>query len=113
MSCALTADAVRARTKTVTRRSPDTWLHLQPGDRLTLVERSRGLAAGAKQVVLAEVEVTSVGLEDLESITDDDVAREGYPQWDADGFIRFYRVSFGIPDGVPVRVRRIEWAYID
>lgn len=34
MSCSLTIDAVKNRTKTVTRRDPKTWLNLMPGDRL-------------------------------------------------------------------------------
>lgn len=80
MSCSLTVDAVRNRTKTVTRRHVETWAFLQPGDRLTLVEKAMGLPKGAKQVVLADVEVISVGQETLRAVTADDVRREGL--WD-------------------------------
>lgn len=58
MSCSLTIDAVRERRKTVTRRQVDTWTTLKAGDCLTLIEKGMGLPKGAKQVVLAEVEVT-------------------------------------------------------
>ena len=60
MSCSITVDAVRARTKTVTRRHASTWATLKPGDRLTLIEKGMGLKRGEKQVVLAEVEVEDV-----------------------------------------------------
>jgi hypothetical protein len=77
MSCSMTVDAVRDRTKTVTRRHVDTWLHLRPGDRLTLIEKGMGLAKGEKQVVLAEVEVVSVAVETLRQVNGVEVKREG------------------------------------
>lgn len=39
MSCSLTVEAVRDRTKTVTRRQVKTWAFLRPGDHLTLVKK--------------------------------------------------------------------------
>lgn len=39
MSCAITVDAVRARTKTETRRHVGSWRTLTTGDRLTLIEK--------------------------------------------------------------------------
>jgi hypothetical protein len=65
MSCSMTVDAVRDRTKTVTRRHVDTWKNLKAGDRLTLIEKGMGLAKGEKQVVLADVKILSVWLEPL------------------------------------------------
>lgn len=65
MSCSMTIDAVRNRTKTVTRRHVDTWQNLKPGDRLTLIEKGMGLPKGATQVILAEVEIVSVWVEPL------------------------------------------------
>ena len=56
----MTIGAVRDRTKDVTRRHEDTWTTLKPGDRLTLIEKGMGLPPGAKQVVLAEVEIASI-----------------------------------------------------
>ena len=43
MSVSMTTDAVYGRTKTVTRRHPDTWQDLAPGERLTLIEKGMGL----------------------------------------------------------------------
>lgn len=65
MSVSLTLDAVRDRSKTVTRRHVDTWKQLQAGDRLTLIEKGMGLPKGSKQVVVDEVEVVAVDVETL------------------------------------------------
>jgi hypothetical protein len=73
----MTVDAVRDRTKTVTRRAPDTWKNLQPGDRLTLIEKGMGLPKGAHQVVLADVEIVDVTLETLRQVSSLEVRREG------------------------------------
>lgn len=78
MSCSLTVDAVRARTKTVTRRHVGTWQTLKPGDRLTLIEKGMGLKKGERQVVLAEVEVVDVRVERLGLITHEEIAKEGF-----------------------------------
>jgi hypothetical protein len=80
MSCSMTIDAVRDRTKTVTRRHVDTWTTLKPGDRLTLIEKGMGLPKGAKQVVLAEVEIVDVTIETLRQVSSVEVVREGL--WD-------------------------------
>lgn len=77
MSCALTIDAVRARTKTVTRRDPDTWTTLKAGDQVTLVEKGMGLKKGEKVVRLAEVEIVDVRLEALYFVDSAEVEREG------------------------------------
>src|SRR5690606_4165187 len=83
MSCSMTVDAVRARTKTVTRRHVDTWKELKPGDRLTLIEKGMGLPKGAKQVVLAEVEIVDVRVEPIIRIVrgygPDEMVAEGFP----------------------------------
>ena len=111
MSCALTIDAVNDRSKTVTRRHADTWVTLAPGDRLTLVEQGQGLAAGATQVILADVVVTSVELVELDDIDQADVAREGFADWTPERFTAFWRESHGVEASQSVIVRRIEWAY--
>lgn len=115
MSVSMTIDAVRARTKTVTRRHVDTWRALQPGDQLTLIEKGMGLPKGARQVVVAEVEVVDVRVEPLLAITDEDVEREGFPGWPREHFIQFWLDSHpgagDFADGYPVR--RIEWRYLE
>jgi hypothetical protein len=115
MSCSMTIDAVRNRTKTVTRRHVDTWTTLKPGDRLTLVEKAMGLAKGEKQVVLAEVEVVSVCVELLVGgITVAECAREGFPDMTPAQFAAMWLRSHGHvnDDAHLVECRRIEWRYL-
>lgn len=125
MSCALTVDAVRDRTKTVTRRRTGTWRTLQAGDRLTLVEKGMGLAKGERQVVLAEVEVVDVRVEMLARLIREpeygaaEVTAEGFGDLTADEFALFWAMSHGVA-GWPswrlydtVECRRIEWRYLD
>lgn len=127
MSCSLTTDAVRARVKTVTRRRADTWLHLTAGDRLTLVEKAMGLPKGARQVVLAEVEVLRVDVLPLAPMTLDELAKEGfdtddplgispdefYEMWlAAHGYGRHPRSELGFEAAVTL-CRRIEWRYLE
>lgn len=109
MSCSMTIDAVRDRTKEVTRRHPDTWAHLSPGDRLTLIEKGMGLPKGAKQVVLAEVEVVDVRLEPIEDVLREPgaTAAEGLPDLSPAEFIEFWRQGHG----GATTCRRIEWRY--
>jgi hypothetical protein len=76
MSVALTEDAVRTRTKTVTRRKG--WLFIKPGDRLTLCRKVMGRKPGEPLVRIADVEVVDVRREALFCIDRDDVVREGF-----------------------------------
>lgn len=117
MSCAITVDAVLDRTKTVTRRHAKTWGNLKPGDHLTLIEKGMGLPKGAKQVVLAEVEIVSNTLEPLCEITEDDCVAEGFPDFTPDDFIDMWceshHLDFPSQDWQRAYVvRRIEWRYL-
>ena len=110
MSVSLTEAAVRARTKTVTRRKG--WRFLKPGDRLTLCRKVMGRRKGEPLVRLAEVEIVSVRRERLDAITMGDVVREGFgapwytPLW----FVQFFTDHMG---GDPRQeVTRIEWRYL-
>lgn len=117
MSCSLTVDAVRARTKTVTRRRADTWVDLEPGDRLTLIEKGMGLPKGARQVVLAEVVVVNVTDEWLAQITRSEIRREGFDPdvMSCDEFATMWCAGHGYSNANPstLPVRRIEWRYLD
>lgn len=121
MSVSLTLDAVRARTKTVTRRHVDTWKGLQPGDRLTLIEKGMGLPKGSRQVVVAEVEVVDVRVEPLVAVWDEPEAmeREGITDKSPNLFAYWWAESHGYPgcrrpeDLRPIECRRIEWRYLD
>ena len=123
MSCSMTIDAVRARTKTVTRRHVDTWTTLKPGDRLTLIEKGMGLAKGSKQVVLAEVEIVDVRIEPIGLADADEAILEGFPDMTGMEFVEFWLRGHGFPITVPVPgcpprpnltvpCRRIEWRYL-
>lgn len=121
MAVSLTEDAVRARTKTVTRRLG--WLMLKPGDRLTLCRKVMGRRKGEPLERLAEVEVVSVRRERLWDITDEDIEREAVPphhftehwtdngQPTPDAWIQWFAEEMRCaPDAL---VTRIEFRYID
>lgn len=120
MSCALTIDAVRNRTKTVTRRHVDTWTTLKPGDRLTLIEKGMGLPKGARQVVLAEVVIVSVRVEPLTDVwtEPDAVESEGITDMSPNRFAYWWAESHGYRgcktprDLGTIWCRRIEWRYL-
>lgn len=108
MSVSHTEDAVRARTKTVTRRLG--WRTLKAGDRLTLCRKVMGRKPGEPLVRIVDVEVVSVRRELLALVTDDDVRREGFPEWSRLEFLRFFGMHMGaLPHD---EVTRIEWRYL-
>ena len=129
MSVSMTLDAVRDRTKTVTRRHVDSWQHLAAGDRLTLIEKGMGLPKGAKQVVVCEVEIVDVCVETLRQVTAAEVIREGLIRRamneggslaGAVPWFRFfwarghgYSVNLPVDELLAVPCRRIEWRYLD
>lgn len=117
MSVALTLDAVRARTKLVTRRHSDSWRRLQPGDVLTLIEKGMGLPKGATQTVVCRVRITSVRLESLVHVDENECALEGLPHLTPDEFRRFWCDAHGYrglesPAMLLVVARRIAWEYL-
>jgi hypothetical protein len=110
MSVAFTEAAVRARTKTVTRRKG--WQFLIPGDRLTLCRKVMGRKPGEPLIRIAEVEVVSVRRERLGEITADEVTLEGFPDMRPSEFIlRFFVNEQGMSSADTVT--RIEWRYLD
>lgn len=130
MSCSMTVDAVLDRRKTVTRRHVDTWRTLKPGDRLTLIEKGMGLPKGARQVVLAEVEVVDVRVEPILGIEGHgEIRREGFDpdEWLPIEWATWWAGCHGY--SIPIRprswwpvdpsdlegvlCRRIEWHYLD
>jgi hypothetical protein len=120
----MTVEAVRARTKTVTRRHVDTWKDLKPGDRLTLIEKGMGLPKGARQVVLDEVEIVDNRVEPLHLMERDDdyawreVAAEGFPTMEPTEFVAMWLEGhnvgtfLGQAQFMAYEVRRIEWRYL-
>jgi len=108
MSCAMTTDQVVARTKTVTRRFG--WKFLKPGDEIRLVRKAMGLKKGEKIEPLAMVRIVSTGLEPLNSITQEDVVKEGFPSWTPEQFVKMLCDHYGV--GPLSEVNRIEFEYL-
>lgn len=109
MSVSLTEQAVRDRTKTVTRRIG--WTFLKPGDHLTLCRKVMGRKPDEPIVRIAEVEVVSVRRECLHEITATDVSKEGFDRLSRRGFIEFFTEKMRCtPD---TEITRIEWRYLD
>lgn len=110
MSVAFTEQAVRDRSKTVTRRKG--WEFLKPRDRLTLCRKVMGRKPDEPLERMAEVEVVSVRREPLFEITDAEVALEGFPGMPVEEFVgRFFFVAQGMRSSD--EVTRIEWRYLD
>ena len=109
ISFALTTPQFIAKTKTVTRRFG--WSFLTNGTVLCGVEKAMGLKKGEQIKKLGLIEVVSIRSEPLNLITDEDVIKEGFPEWTANDFVEFlvrhYRIA---PDKL---VNRIEFKYLE
>ena len=88
MSFSLTTEQVKNRTKDVTRRNG--WWFLKPGDVVNAVEKAMGLKKGEKITRICQIRIISTRPEPLNVITDDEVAREGFPDWTRSDFIKMY-----------------------
>ena len=130
----MTLDAVRAGTKTETRRRAESWKTLRPGDRLALIEKGMGLRKGERQVIVRYVEITEVDVIPLAPMSWLDVIAEGLEaearaavdsmpessfsttyeagvRW----FFEFWLTGHGhkaTDDPSSIDVRRIRWRYI-
>jgi hypothetical protein len=124
MSVAFTEQAVRDRTKTVTRRkgwwTDKNGRHLvKPGDRITLCRKVMGRKTGEPLERICDVEIVSVRREPLADVVfPGELTKEGFPEWDtpddADGAFEFCTRYFD-PQGITPMddVTRIEWRYLD
>lgn len=111
MSFSMTTEAVRNRTKTVTRRLG--WDFLRPGDVVCAVEKGMGLKKGEKVKRLGLIRVVSVQREPVWAIEDyaDDCKREGFPQLTAYDFVEmFCRANRCHEDD---HCSRIEFEYVE
>lgn len=108
MSVSLTEDAVRSRTKIVTRRLG--WSFLRVGERLTLCRKVMG-RRGEPLVRICEVAVVSVRRERLDAITPEDVVAEGFAGQRPSEFVEFFCAAMKCP--ADAEVTRIEWRYLD
>ena len=108
ISFAMTTQQFRERTKDVTRRLG--WWTLKPGTILCGVEKGMGLKKGEKVKRLGLIEVVSVRNEPIDHITQEDVQREGFPDWTTEQFVDFFCKAHKCQPHF--HVRRIEFKYL-
>jgi hypothetical protein len=110
MSFALTAEQVRARRKTVTRRNG--WLFAKVGDVVQPVIKSQGLPKGGHvEKIGTPIRFIAVDRVVLGDITPQDVYREGFPNLTPREFVAFYKhANGGRRDQV---VTRIAFEYLE
>jgi hypothetical protein len=109
MSFFVTQEQFLARTKTVTRRMG--WVNLRPGTYLVGVQKGQGLKKGEHARELGVIFVLTVSREPIEDVTDEDVAREGFPDKDAAWFASMFCEMAGCEaDHV---ITRIAYRYVD
>ncbi len=108
MSFAMTTPQFKAKTKDVTRRFG--WRFLKPGDVVCGVEKAMGLKSGEKIKRLGDIEIVSTRWEPLNAITQDDVRREGFPDWTPAQFIQMLVDHYKIKSDA--MVNRIEFRYL-
>src|SRR5687768_6735433 len=115
ISFALTTPQMRARAKTVTRRTG--WKFLKAGDQLTAVVKSQGLKRGEHPEKIAQLQVTSVRRERLDAMIfrsaygAAEVIAEGFPDLSPRDFVAMFCGSHDCrPDD---EVTRIEFRFVD
>jgi hypothetical protein len=110
---ALTTQAVRDRQKTVTRRLG--WKFSKPGDRLTACPKVQGRrrkdGTVDPLVRICDVELVDTRRERLDSITLEDVEREGFPGWTPAQYVAFFCEHMKGPPDTEVTV--LTWRYLD
>jgi len=109
MSFAMTTEQFIDRTKTVTRRFG--WWFLMPEDIVCGVERAMGLKKGEKIRRLGLIQIISTRAEPLNAITQEDCAREGFPNFTPAYFIEMLQDNYKCePDKI---CNRIEFKHIE
>ncbi len=109
MSVSLTEEAVRDRTKTVTRRLG--WRFLKVGDRVTLCRKVMGRKKGEPLVRICNVEIIDVRREPLWHVTTEDVMREGFVGGTRATFLAFFCEHMKCERDT--EITRIEWRYLE
>ena len=106
----MTTRQFRDRSKDVTRRCG--WLNLKAGTRLQGVVKGMGLKKGEHPEALGIIEVVSVGREQLNAITQQEVVREGFPNMTPAEFVAMFCNGHRgcTPETI---VTRIEYRYVD
>ena len=109
MSFAETTPQIRNRIKTVTRRLG--WAALKKGDLVQPCLKCMGLKKGEKiQKIGPPIRILSTGFEPLDTITQEDIVKEGFPDLTVEGFITFFQRINRCPRNAAVN--RIEFEYM-
>ena len=87
------------------------WKFAKPGDHVTLCRKVMGRKKDEPLERIADVELVSVTDTILDTITADEVSREGFPGWTPYEFVDFFCRHMKVESWVTVT--RIEWRYLD
>lgn len=110
ISFALTIPQFKDGSKDVTRRIG--WWNLKSGDVLMAVEKGMGLKPNEKIKRLGKIKVISTHSEPLNAITQQDVIREGFPDWTPAQFVDFLVHKYSLTSRTKL-VNRIEFVKIE
>lgn len=110
MSFFLTTRQFRERTKTVTRRLG--WKNLKPGEIVMGVVKCQGLGKGGKVERLGPIRIVDVRQERLDSITPEDVIKEGFHHMQPFQFVNLFMQTHEsvTPE---TTITRIEFEYVE
>ena len=109
MSFSMTTPQFRNGSKDVTRRFG--WWFIRAGDRVQAVEKAMGLKRGEKMNKLGVIEIVSTRKEPLNTITQDDCVREGFPHFLPSDFVNMILTAY--PNESPESfINRIEFKRI-
>ncbi len=109
MSFAITTQQMIDQTKTVTRRTG--WSNLRPGEIICAVEKGMGLKKGEQVKRIGLIEIVTVAQEELCTITQADVTREGFPTMTPDQFVTMFCLTHKCQPNQAVT--RIEFKHIN
>lgn len=109
MSFFLTTEAIRNRTKFVTRRLG--WGNLKRGDTIRAVKKCMGLKKGEKIEELAIIRIVSVRKEPLNAITHEECVLEGFPNYTPIQFVKMLIDHYGCSEYQIFN--RIEFKYLN
>jgi hypothetical protein len=88
MSFSITTPQMYARIKTHTIRLG--WDKLKPGMIVCAIEKGQGLKKGEHVVRIGDIKILSTTWKPLNSITQEIVVREGFPDWTPAQFIEMF-----------------------
>ena len=108
ISFMLTQEQFKNKTKTMTRRSG--WRFAKAGEYLNGCKQCQGLKLGEKVEVIHPIFISKIWIEPLNAITQEDVIKEGFPDWTPAQFIDFYKKHNKCTDTEDVTV--IEFEYL-